>query len=361
MVFNSVVDNNDTPIISICIPTFNRASCLENLFNNLYDIKVMHGNAVEICVSNNQSTDNTAQIIERWCERLSLKVITQSKNIGATLNFNAVIGIATGKWLLGMGDDDSLILSNFTKLIQHLRVADEGDWILNGVANSSGEESLLGTLKSGRYDSQSFKKIILRDGIYRYGFFGMHVFPAYMQPQVMNLSFEQSQPWPHLALFLRHVQKGHVQVFTAPVVQQAGGGEVLFWNINDMAYIKLRKLNIIAETGLVIKDNHWFFDVLLLRELYLARDARTLVFWKAFEPADFNCRALREYFSRYRLLRKPFIYLTWPHCIFLLAIYITPAPVIKFMLYLIGQRKAMHAYYKKKQASEDFDGVKRGL
>lgn len=353
--------NNRRPVISICIPTFNRAVSLEKLLENLYEIKMSHGKDIEICISNNQSTDETLQVIESWTARLELKVITQSENIGATLNFLAVTNITSGRWLMIVGDDDVLIPNNFAKLLIYLLSANEHDWILAGVADISGKESLLGNLKYGRYTSSLFKKTILRTGLYRYGFIGMHIFPSVLQQEFVNLTFEQAQPWPHLALFLRHIQHGCVRVFTSPVVQQAGGGAVLFWNINDMAYIKLRKLNIIAEARKAIEADGCFFDMLLIRELYLARDARTLVFWKTLEPNDFNQKALREYFSRYALIRAPYIFFAALHCIFLLAVYIAPSYLMYFLLCVVGQRAAMDAYKMKKQVMGEFNGVKRGL
>ncbi len=337
-----------SPILSICIPTFNRAIGLDKLLRNLVEIKKMHGETVEICVSNNHSTDNTGEVIDSWRELLMLTVATQSENIGLTRNCIAVSSISSGKWIMLIGDDDGINGQNFSKLMAYLGAVDEGDWILAGVADSSGKEALLGPLKAGRHDANSFRKIMLRTGLYRYGFIAMHIFPSTQKEILLGLTSEQSQPWPHLAIFLRHIQDGYVRVFPTPVAQQAGGGAMLFWNIYDMANIKLRKLNIIAEARTTVKKHLWFYDALIVRELYLARDARTLVFWKALEPSDFNHRALLEYLTRYTLVRKPFIFLLIFHFVLLLAAYVTPSYVMKIMLNLIGQRGAMAQYRAKK-------------
>ena len=53
----------ERPVISICIPTFNRCNCLRKLMEKLVQLKNMHGPKLEICISNNHSTDDTAIVI----------------------------------------------------------------------------------------------------------------------------------------------------------------------------------------------------------------------------------------------------------------------------------------------------------
>ena len=118
---------------------------------------MIHGASIEICISNNQSTDNTLSILEKWSPKLDFKAITQSENIGLTLNFIAVSKIASGKWIMIVGDDDAFILDNFAKLLKHLGSSDEHDWILSGVADATGKETLLGDLKYGHYSHDNFK------------------------------------------------------------------------------------------------------------------------------------------------------------------------------------------------------------
>lgn len=353
--------NNESPIISICIPTFNRAVSLGVLLENLFEIKQLHGNAVEICISNNHSTDDTQYLIDTWREKLALRDVTQPENIGATLNFLAVSKLASGKWILIVGDDDTINGENFSKLITYLKDVDDNDWILAGVADPAGKESLLGNLKSGFYDSSSSKKVVLQTGLYRYGFIGMHLFPASLQQDFAALKLEQVRPWPHLALFLRHIKHGQLRIFNVPVVQQKGAGDFLFWKIQDMAYIKLRKLNIIADARDLLEGPGSYYDFLMLRELYLARDIRTLLFWKALEPEDFNKNAVREYFSRYKLIQSRFAWLVSIHALLLLAARVIPNFLMVAALWMIGQRAALLDYQDKKKKLIKFSGIDRGI
>jgi glycosyltransferase involved in cell wall biosynthesis len=352
--------HNNRPIISICVPTFSRATCLVNLLENLGQLTIAHGSKIEICISDNQSTDDTAQIIEDWRGRLGLKVMTQTENIGATRNAIAVTSSATGKWLMIIGDDDLLIPRNFSSLLAILQSSDENDWILVGVADATGEERLLGDLKPGRYDAGRFREILLGTGLYRFGFIGMHVFPLHMQSVLAGLSGAASRPWPHLALFLRHLHGGHVQIFSAPVVEQAGGGGELYWSMGAWSRINLRKLNIIYEVLAELKELRWYFNALLLRELYSLENLKILVLWKALEPRDYYRSAFSEHIVRYMLL-GPFAFLAAIHFVLLLAIYIMPSGALRIILRFVGKGSVIAKHLADKQAKSNFDGVKRGL
>ena len=349
------------PIISICIPTFNRATCLENLLNNLSALTTAYKTVVEICISNNYSSDNTIQVIDSWRDKLQLKVVTQSQNIGATKNIVEVTRLATGKWILIMGDDDELITSAFSSLLAYLNAAGEKDWILAGVADKLGNEHLLGDLLPGIYQAQRFRNIVLRTGLYRYGFIGMHIFPSGWSKQLLDLSTQAIQPWPHVALFLRNLEVGCVRVFPVSIVKQAAGGSELYWNPGDWVSINLRKLNILSEARKEMHKIRWFFDFLMLRELYSLRTFKDLILWKVLDPVDFQRRALREFISSYRLLSPIGGIATSLHCVGVFLALYTPSIVLEMIFYLSGQHGvlAFHRELKKKLGS--FDGVKRGL
>jgi len=59
-------------ILSVCIPTFNRAALLDTLLGNLSNELNGIQNQVEVCVSDNFSTDATNEILQKWKDRLPL-------------------------------------------------------------------------------------------------------------------------------------------------------------------------------------------------------------------------------------------------------------------------------------------------
>ena len=63
------------PLLSICIPTFNRASLLEKTLKSLTDDPYFgQSDLVEIAVSDNCSTDNTAALVQAYAQRFPGKV-----------------------------------------------------------------------------------------------------------------------------------------------------------------------------------------------------------------------------------------------------------------------------------------------
>src|SRR5262249_43627784 len=71
------------PLLSICIPTYNRShflkECLRSLFAQTFD-----HSAVEVIVSDNASTDDTPNVVRKYAERYPIvKYVRNETNIGA--------------------------------------------------------------------------------------------------------------------------------------------------------------------------------------------------------------------------------------------------------------------------------------
>jgi glycosyltransferase involved in cell wall biosynthesis len=102
-----------TPILSICIPTYNRAhylkNCLESLKIQIIDNPFLT-DAVEIVISDNHSTDNTAGVAESYRRYFRHFVYRcAEKNVGFDLNVLNVVRNATGKYCWYLGDDDVVV------------------------------------------------------------------------------------------------------------------------------------------------------------------------------------------------------------------------------------------------------------
>lgn len=94
----------DTPLVTIGIPTYNRAKLLrrtiESSLGQDYDM-------IEVIISDNASTDDTQSICQELCNKdARVKYIIQQSNIGASANFADVLKRATGKYFMWLGDDD---------------------------------------------------------------------------------------------------------------------------------------------------------------------------------------------------------------------------------------------------------------
>ena len=99
------------PLLSICIPTYNRDKFLDEAIESVIsqitkDIK----DKVELCISDNASTDNTDKVIEKWKLRSPINIIYHKNkdNLGADRNYLKVIEIANGEYCWFLGSDDRI-------------------------------------------------------------------------------------------------------------------------------------------------------------------------------------------------------------------------------------------------------------
>lgn len=95
--------NSGQPLVTIAIPTFNRADgylrlALESALAQTYS-------NVEVLVADNASTDNTEELVTSYRDG-RLRYIKQPENIGAIVNWNFTVSAANGDYYLMLHDDD---------------------------------------------------------------------------------------------------------------------------------------------------------------------------------------------------------------------------------------------------------------
>lgn len=98
--------NQAEPLVSVCIPTYNRAKKLERA---VYALVGGSYKNLEIIISDNASSDETQSV----CSALStsdsrVKYFRHAENQGPTKNFEFARDQAAGKYFLWHGDDDYL-------------------------------------------------------------------------------------------------------------------------------------------------------------------------------------------------------------------------------------------------------------
>ena len=92
--------------LSICIPTYNRLRYLRELLPEvLRQISGIHIGEVELIVSDNASTDETARYL-RLVDDPHLRWWTNEMNIGGDRNFLKCVAEAKGEFVWLFGDDD---------------------------------------------------------------------------------------------------------------------------------------------------------------------------------------------------------------------------------------------------------------
>ncbi len=94
------------PLVSICIPTFNRANlvwrAIESAIHQTYQ-------SIEVVVVDNASTDNTQEVVLGYVNRdTRVKYFRNEKNIGSGNNFLKCAEYASGFYMQALGSDDWL-------------------------------------------------------------------------------------------------------------------------------------------------------------------------------------------------------------------------------------------------------------
>ncbi|MGL4979140.1 MAG: glycosyltransferase family 2 protein [Plesiomonas sp.] len=98
------------PILSICIPTFNRCQELSNsLTNTVAMLRVLPEHKIEIIVSDNGSTDDTKPSLLNFQYKnkdIQTVFVFNETNLGFDNNYLQTIKNANGKYVWVIGDDD---------------------------------------------------------------------------------------------------------------------------------------------------------------------------------------------------------------------------------------------------------------
>lgn len=139
-----------SPLLSICIPTFNRKNELSRLLSSI--IPQCVGRSVEIVVSDNASADETQIMCNEFAASYPwFNYQRNSNNIGYANNLISVLKAAQGKYLWMLGDDELVnekavvnIVSVLTKKKPNLLICNlarlstqHDNWSLNADFNAA--------------------------------------------------------------------------------------------------------------------------------------------------------------------------------------------------------------------------------
>ena len=98
-------------LLTIGVPTYNRAQLLDQQLAWLADAIKGYESECEIVISDNCSTDDTPEVIEKWRPAFgdaALQLNRNSENIGAIRNISHCINSATSKYVWTISDDDQI-------------------------------------------------------------------------------------------------------------------------------------------------------------------------------------------------------------------------------------------------------------
>jgi glycosyltransferase involved in cell wall biosynthesis len=254
-------------VLSICIPTYNRCSSLENLLNQIYELNKQINTKIQICISDNHSSDDTAAIIEKWQPLIGFISIRQKLNIGAAQNFQAVASLASSPWVLLMGDDDLIDINGLFKLILKLENLNKNTWILADIDNQNGT-TLLEDFPEGHWKIYSFKRYLLNKSLLdSLGFMSMHVIPLESIKKFIGLKKQQIYGWPHLALLFYELKNIEIYVHKVCIVKRGGDCTEVTqtWRPNDWLILMMQKTKLCCSFE---NKNSFYFTSLAIKEYF---------------------------------------------------------------------------------------------
>lgn len=108
------------PLLTIAIPTYNRARFLRELLSVLFD-QLIAEPRVELIVSDNASSDETPAVVcESQKRGLQIRYIRNDTNLGADGNILQCFEQARGKYVWIFGDDDVVATGTIDKILPYL-------------------------------------------------------------------------------------------------------------------------------------------------------------------------------------------------------------------------------------------------
>lgn len=105
-----MISLENQPLLSITIPTWNRAAYLRLNLNQLATQLEANAQSIEILISDNCSTDETPSVVSDFLQKgLPIRYIKNSENIGSDCNIAQCFNEAAGRYVMILGDDDLFI------------------------------------------------------------------------------------------------------------------------------------------------------------------------------------------------------------------------------------------------------------
>ena len=180
--------------LSICIPTYNGREKLDCTLPAL--LKKTEGLDVQICISDNCSTDGTGEFIRKLAERnANIKYHKQISNLGFAKNYEDVLKMGDGTFCWLMGDDDLPVDldSLYSELTEGLLCNKASAYLVNGT--KSGFFSLV----------QNNSEIGLKNLVAEYGWI-----PTWISRYIVSRDIAQTNTissfkgaFPHVAWLLQ--------------------------------------------------------------------------------------------------------------------------------------------------------------
>ena len=118
-----------SPLLSICIPAYNRADMLDKVLTSIVTVpEFLDSDDVEVIVSDNCSADDTPRVCRHYSELFPGKIHTfrQTSEINGHFNFKFVLDRGRGEFLKLHNDNTEFLPGMLSRYLEAIRSAEDG-------------------------------------------------------------------------------------------------------------------------------------------------------------------------------------------------------------------------------------------
>ena len=118
-------------LLSICVPTFNRAISLERTLGMIISQMDGYESIIEVVILDNCSPDDTEEVARQYAEKYNyIRYYKNHENIGFDRNVDSVIKKSSGEFVWILADDDYIEQNSIGKIINVIVNNSEANFIL---------------------------------------------------------------------------------------------------------------------------------------------------------------------------------------------------------------------------------------
>jgi len=238
------------PMISICIPTYNREKYLNTAISSVIDqVNKNYKDLLEMCISDNCSTDGTERLVKKWIKKSPIPIFYKKnkKNLGLDQNFLNVADMTHGEYCWFLSSDDAFESDAINVAIRKIKENPEIDlFVLNDNAYDT-------TLKK-KMTSPPFKKFregnycfenpleVIKKATSRIGYVSILIFKKKIWIKEKGYKEFIGSVYVHVYILFCAIKRGAKVMFNSdPVVKHRLGNDLAEMSLN---VYKRRELDI---------------------------------------------------------------------------------------------------------------------
>lgn len=236
----------DNYILSLCIPTYNRHDILSDLLDKLIPQIRENGNKIQLCISDNCSTDKTADLIRDFAERFSFVDINiNTHNYGYDYNLCRVIDMAKSDYIWTFSDDDIILLNGIKEILNIIEeFSDKGLAVIYAKPKFVHKDKIVKNETYQLIDHSINDKIynnsdeFLIDISWIVTFVSSFIFKKVYIPK--NLGEFMGTGFIHTPIILNSIKNGTILIATGKTIvlsRQGNGVDIIFISILEQIFI----------------------------------------------------------------------------------------------------------------------------